>query len=375
LSGDLADFGGRMIQGVVLAHEEFVKANGKKVLLQIIDDQADPVRAIHKVRDIVAADEIVGIIGPMMSSGATVVAAWLAKSYPQIPMLTPTATDEGISSLGPNIFQLNVPNSFLARSIAEYAMRCLKASEFAILSPTSEYGRIMSKEFTDAVEAKGGKVLAIQQYQEGNTDFRTEFSRLRAGKLSLDNRRRNIIKGSESLDAFSPRDRKSYMDDSLISFDAVFIASSDAADAAAMASHAAFNKLGGVLLGSSGWYDRALLSDGKRLVEGAYFSAPFADVAGEEPYQRFAKAFAARWDNRQPDKERVSGLSYDAARVFFDAWLKSNGQNVPQAIVQQKTVNGVYGTYTFDSMGANNSVHVLTIQKNRFVLSDSCPAK
>ena len=375
LSGDYAEFGGRMVQGVVLAHEEYVKHGGKKVLLQIVDDRADPVRAIHRVQDIVASDEIVGIIGPMMSPTATAVAAWLSKTHPEIAMITPTATDEGIASLGSNIFQLNVSTASLARSIANYALTCFHAKDFAILSPVSDYGRIMTQDFTQAVEEGGGEVLAVQQYQEGATDYKTEFSRLRARKLALDNRRRNIAKGLEDPSVFSPKERKEYLDDSLISFDAVFIASSDPADAAAMASHTAYNKLGGHLLGSSGWYGRGLLADGKHIVDNSFFSVPFTETADDAPFKAFAKAFATRWENATPDKERISGLSYDAMRIFLESWQKSDGKNTVALILQQKDFPGVYGTYQFNAQGANTEQHILTVQKGKFLLADKCPTK
>lgn len=374
LSGEFSDFGARMVQGVVLAHEEFVARNGRKVLLRIVDDRADPVRAIHRVQDILAQEEVAGIIGPMMSPAATAIGAWLSKAFPEIPLITPTATDEGIASLGANIFQLNVPTTMLARSIAQYALTCLNAREFAIFSPLSEYGRIMSEEFTRTVEAGGGQVYAQQSYQEGAPDFQTEFSRVRVRKLNLDNRRRNMNKAHEALDIFPGKERKEYMEDSLITFDAIFIPAADPADAAAMASHTAFNKLGGKLLGSSGWYGRALVADGKRIVENSYFSVPFTETSDDVEYQKFNKAFGARWEGQQPDKERVSGLSYDALRILLDTWVKAQGKSVPSAILYQKTFPGVYGTYSFDASGTNSAQHILTVQKGKFALSDSCPA-
>lgn len=373
LSGDFADFGSRMVEGVVLAHEEYVTKNGKKVLLRIVDDRADPVRATHRVQEILAQEEVAGIIGPMMSPAATAIGAWLSKTYPEIPMITPTATDEGIASLGQNVFQLNVPTATLARSIARYALTCLNAREFAIFSPLSEYGRIMSEEFTREVEAGGGHVYAQQSYQEGAPDFQTEFSRVRLRKMNLDNRRRNLNKANENLDNWPGKERKEYFEDSLITFDAIFIPSADPADAAAMASHTAFNKLGGKLLGSSGWYGRPLLSDGKHIVENSYFSVPFAENESDSEYTKFVKAFSNRWQGQQPDKERISGLSYDAMRILLDSWTKAQGKGVAASILSQKNFPGVFGGYAFDSTGANSAQHILTVQKGKFALSDSCP--
>jgi ABC-type branched-subunit amino acid transport system substrate-binding protein/outer membrane protein assembly factor BamD (BamD/ComL family) len=375
LSGDYSDFGLEMVQGALLAYEEFTAKNGKKLLLRIVDDRADPVRAIRRVQNAMENDAIVGIVGPMMSPAATAVGAWLATTYPQIPMITPTATDEGIASLGTNVFQLNVPTASLARSVADYALRCLDAHEFAIFSPLNDYGRIMSDEFSRQVELNGGRVLSMQYYQEGNVDYQTEFNRVRARKLSLDNRRRNIAKGVEAAETYSPKGRREYMEDSLLSFDAIIIPTADPKDAATIASHTAFNKIGGTLLGSSGWYGKPLIVEGKRQVENSYFSVPFTEVLEDSSYQKFLKSFQSRWDGHQPGNNKVSGLSYDAMRVLMNTWIKSQGNNVPQAILAQKTFPGVYGTFEFAPNGANVAQHIMSVRKGKFTLSDQCPTE
>jgi hypothetical protein len=48
-----------------------------------------------------------------------------------------------------------------------------------------------------------------------------------------------------------------------------------------MAGQIAFHKLSGTLLGTSGWYGRNLLIQGKRLVEGSYFSVSIGESGGK----------------------------------------------------------------------------------------------
>ncbi|HSQ42606.1 MAG TPA: penicillin-binding protein activator [Fibrobacteraceae bacterium] len=375
LSGDYAELGQEMVQGIVLAYEEFCAKNDKKkLLLRIVDDNGDAVHAIRRVQNVVMTDAVVGIIGPMMSHAATAVAAWLGESHPEIAMITPTATDEGISSLGDNIFQMNVPTAAMARAIATYSFSCLNARDFAIISPLGDYGRILSDEFSKTVESLGGQVRAMQYYEEGAADFQTELNRVRGQKLDLDNRRRNIARGLRDADAMSSKTRKEYLDDSVLTFDAIFIPAADPTDAATMVSHLAFNKLGGILLGSSGWYGKPLLGDNKRLVEGAFFSVPFTETSDDSAYKRFASAFANRWDKAQPEKDKVSGLSYDAMRILLDSWLNMGEGDLPSAIKAKRVFPGVYGSFEFNRDGVNTAQHILTVQKGKFALSDNCPA-
>ena len=86
-------------------------------------------------------------------------------------MITPTATDDGIAALGPNIFQMNIPLGVLGSKIAKYAMDNLNIHDFAIISPSSEYGATLSKVFRDEVEKKGGEIVNEQVFDEGTHDF------------------------------------------------------------------------------------------------------------------------------------------------------------------------------------------------------------
>jgi ABC-type branched-subunit amino acid transport system substrate-binding protein len=126
------------------------------VNLRLADTRADAATALRRTQQAVDQDSVIGIIGPIMSAPAATVAAWLGSNFPKIPMLTPTATDEGIARMGNNIFQVNVSMDYLAESIAEHAMQCLGIREFAVLSPAGDYGNAMSQSFIRAVESRGG---------------------------------------------------------------------------------------------------------------------------------------------------------------------------------------------------------------------------
>ena len=365
LSGDLAELGAAMNQGVSLAFDEYKKRFGKDLQLLVIDDQGDPVTSVRKAKIALQQESVIGVIGPMMSGSATAVAAWMSRAYPEIPMITPTATDNGIAQLGSNIFQLNPPPSILSAAVAEYAINCLGHREFAILSPYSQYGEVMSNEFA---ESMGASVVAYQQYEEGNADFNTEFKLLRTRKFEIDNRRRNMQRGIAKVNSIIPKERAQWMADSVISFDGVFIAAADAADAATMASNAAFNKIGGQLLGTSGWYGRSLLAQGKRYVENSYFSVPFSETADNSSFEAFAKKFEKKWRSK-PKGDKVSGLSYDATKIILDAYSKKPTVSIPQVILNQKEYPGAYGAIVFDKNGTNKSTEIVTVNKNRFNLA------
>ena len=368
LSGDFAEFGAAAIQGVLLAQEQ--AGLTKKVNVRIADTRADAAQALMRTQQAVNQDSIIAVIGPIMSAPAATVAAWLGSNFQNIPMLTPTATDDGIAKMGPNIFQVNITMDNLAQSIADFATKCLDIREFAVLSPLGDYGSSMSSSFTRAVERRGGKIVAFRNYEEGRPDYKTEFDLLRDVRFKQDNRRRNIARGASDLDAVSPKERRFYMSDSTFNIPGIFIPATNPADAGAMVSQVAFNRFSGVMLGTSGWYGRELLIRGKRLVDSSFFSVPALDMNGNsENYDKFAKAFQERWGT-EPGEDKVSGLSYDAANIVFST-LARKPESLTNAINNTELFKGVYGDIKF-KRGANVNTKIVTVQKGKFETMNGC---
>ena len=371
LSGDFAEFGAAAIQGVILAHEK-AGLQGK-VNLRVADTRADAAQALLRTQQAVNQDSVVAVIGPIMSAPAATVAAWLGSNFQNIPMLTPTATDDGIAKMGPNIFQVNITMDNLAKSIADFATKCLSIREFAVLSPLGGYGASMSQSFTQAVERRGGSVVTFRNYEEGRPDYKTEFSLLRDVRFKQLNRRQNIARGAADLDAVNAKERRAYMQDSTFNIPGIFIPATNPGDAGLMAGQVAFNKISGVLLGASGWYGRELLIQGKRQVDSSYFSVPAMDMDGNnENLKKFVSEFKERWGD-EPGEDKVSGLSYDAANIVFSS-LAKKPNSLTNAINNTANFPSVYGEIKF-KRGVNTNAKIVTVNKGKFETVEGCPAK
>ena len=371
LSGDYAEFGAAAVQGSLLAYEQ--SGLKDKVNIRFQDTHADAAIAIMRTQRAVNQDSVIAIIGPIMSAPATAVAAWLGANFQHVPMLTPTATDGGIAKLGPNIFQVNITMDILAQTIADFAIKCLDIREFGIMSPLGDFGTSMSENFTRAVERRGGEVVAFRNYEEGRPDYKTEFNMMRDVRFYQENRRRNIAKGVSDIGALSQKDRKAYLSDADAVFPGLFIPATNPADAGAMVSQAAFHKVSGTYLGTSGWNGRELLIQGKKLVEGSYFSVPDNDMNKDKsPYTQFVKDFSARW-GVEPGEDKVSGLSYDAANVIFTSLAAIDGKqdDLTHYINATKDFKGIYGNIKF-RRGANANTKIITVNKGKFEIVTTC---
>jgi ABC-type branched-subunit amino acid transport system substrate-binding protein len=369
LTGDMATFGTDVVQGVVLALEQ---SQRKDISYRIIDTQGEPAISVRRTRTIIQQENVVAIVGPIMSATASAVAAWLSEAYPGIPMITPTATDEGVAELGTNIFQLNLPTSILARTVANYATDCLNHKEFAILTPNTLYGEIMAKVFAQSVEAQGGQIIGVEVYKEGEADYQKNFDILRARKYAQLSEKKRLASGIPLDRPYSDaKARRAFLTDSIVKFDGLFIAAADPADAALLAKQKDFYKIEAQLLGSSGWYGKSTLRSGRKYVENAVFNAPFLENRGDAIWKSFRSAYGKRW-NAYPGSDRVAGLSYESAKMIFS----QKAPNILKGLQSLRKIKSVYGQMEVSAAtGGNEKAHMIQIRNGKFKILNGCPVK
>lgn len=363
-SGASADFGIKELQGVTLALE---KAGLKdKINIRLADTRADGVQALTKAQKIINQDSVIAIVGPIMSDAAKTVAVWMASQHPEIPMITPTATDDGIGKLGPNIFQVNVSMGSLAQGIASYAVRCLDIKEFGALDPIGGYSTGYIESFSQAVERLGGSMIGVKEYKEGKSAG-TELNMMKDSRASQLARRENIAKGAKDPSNVDAQQKRALTS---IDIPGMFIPASSPKYAGQVASNFAASKIKGTLLGTVGWYGPELFEDGKTAVEGAYFSTARFDLdSAQSPLVKFGKEFQERW-NEPIDISRVAALSYDAANIVFSA-LEKKSDNLARAIGEMESFAGVAGEVKFKH-GANVHANIVTVKNGKFELVDDC---
>jgi ABC-type branched-subunit amino acid transport system substrate-binding protein len=124
------------------------------------------------------------------------------------------------------------------------------------------------------------------------------------------------------------------------------------------------------MLGASGWYGRELLIQGKHLVDSSYFSVPGLDISGnKDKFDEFAKAFKEKW-GEDPAEDKVSGLSYDAAKIVFSG-IQKEVESLTKYLNNTSSFESVYGEIKF-VRGANSNTKVVTVRKGKFYVMEGC---
>ena len=377
LSGMDADIGKQIVQGIQLAIDRFGVFADFKVKVAMCDTRGNMLETARKVQELISEHHVSVIIGPILSQNAIVAASSLVGK--DIVMITPTATDDGIAGLGPNIFQMNVPLGVLGARIARYAMDNCTIRDFVVFAPANEYGAALSKGFREEVEKKGAEIVNVTTYEEGTKDFRDQFEKLR---IILNKRKQQRTALEKSLEGEAQAEVKTkktdaktdkhYVppEDTTLQIGGLFIPS-ECEDAVMIASQLLFHRIHAQLLGSTGWYNPKTIADGKDYVNNALISTNFqAGGDNDREWLDFKGVYKARYN---ADPERIAALGYDAAMIALQAIKDKGGERagvsqIAQGIGAVKNYKGASGPISFDPVGrVNTEAAIMKIKEKQFL--------
>jgi branched-chain amino acid transport system substrate-binding protein len=294
LTGTTATFGESTVKGVQLALDELNAAGGiggKKVTIISEDDQSKPEEAATAAQKLITQDHVIALIGEV-SSSRSLAAAPIAQSNGVI-MISPSSTNPEVTKKGNFIFRTCFIDPFQGTVMAKFASTNLGLKRVAILTDVkNDYSMGLTQFFKEEFVGKlGGSVVGEQAYSEGDSDFRSQLTSLKAN-----NPEALYVPGY-------------YTEVGLIARQA--------------------RELGITvpILGGDGWVSDKLLEIGGPALNNSYYSNHFSNDSPDSSLQGFISRFKAK-NGGNPDA--IAGLAYDAARLLFDA-LKRLSTEDPQA--------------------------------------------
>lgn len=384
LTGSFAAFGEQSLQGILLAAGVFdgaAAANGHGgVRVRVRDSKSSAEGAEAAVRELAGDPEVGAILGPLSMSETA--AAARAADGAHVPLLSLARADRGAPA-SPWAFRLGLAPELEAAELAEYAMSELGAKRFAILYPGDTYGRTLEGLFWDAVEERGGAVVAVASYDPEATDFKDPIRRL-AGFALLSDAEQHAIAERDRLRTrarkLPPREARAMLEAAgaltgpdgsplppLVDFDALFIPDSHE-NVVLLAPQLAFHEITGVqLLGTNGWNHPDLVRIGEPHVEGAVFTASYhREVAHPMAYE-FARRFETVYAHA-PDALAAAG--FDAANLVLGRWIAGadSRAELRQNLLGLRNQPGIAGVLSIDAAGqALRRPQLLTVDEGRIV--------
>ncbi len=183
LTGAIAVYGKNVSQAVTLAVEEVNAAggiNGKTVELITEDDSFKPDNTVAAFKKLVTKDKVLAVVGAL-TSNCTLAITNLAQGA-KVPLITPTSTNDKVTTAGDFIFQACYKDSFQGKVVASFAASDLGAKTAAVLfDKANDYSSGLKGAFEGAFTAAGGTVVA-ESYNTNDKDFNAQIAKIKTSK-------------------------------------------------------------------------------------------------------------------------------------------------------------------------------------------------
>jgi ABC-type branched-subunit amino acid transport system substrate-binding protein len=387
LSGNFAAFGLEALRGILLAAGTFDAQipidQRSRIRIEVRDSGGSPGLAAAAVRELAQEEGVTAIIGPLLSKECE--AAAVTAEIQRVPLLALTSRKE-VASGRSYVFRVRTMPSDEVETLVDHAMRELEAQRFAILYPRDAYGSGVSSLFWDAVEQRGGRVVALAAYDPEAVDFGDAIRRLvgyellTADEQALIKEREKLIRSARRLppeEAAVVREEARGMlgpnDDPLppiVDFEAIFIPESHE-KVALIAPQLAFHEAtGATLLGTEAWNHPDLVSIARKHVEGAYFTASFFGESTVAYVREFADRYVETFGAPADD---FSATAYDAARLLLVQLARgaNSRQDVRDRMLEVRGFPGVSGVLSMRADGnARKRPFLLSVRRGRIVEAD-----
>lgn len=338
LTGPGAPYGKQVMEGILLAEKAsidqgLVKKGELKLLIE--DDGTEPSGGVNAIRKLIDADGVRIVIGALASSVTLSVAPVAEKN--KVLLLSPGSSNDEISKAGDYIFRIAPTDSYDGEFLASTMYKRYAVRSAAVLHLNNDFGRGLATRFSQVFESLGGKVVAIEAFAQGATDFRSHLTRIGASSpqaLLL------IASGNENITCLKQRKELGFV--------------------AKVFAPSTFN-------------DPEMVKLAGDAAEGVIFSAAaFEAIQHQENVRKFLEVFKKEYGR---DPTTFSAYGYDALLILLNQ-IKSQGYdatNVKESLYKMPPFYGASGRTSFDKNGdAEKELSLFQVAKTKIQpLSDN----
>ncbi len=164
MSGPSQLSGEQMVQGINLYLQDLNHQggiDGHPVKLMVFDDQNDQTQAKEQAQRIVGDRRILAVLGHYYSS--TSIAAGEIYDAANIPVISGSATAEGVTADRPSSFRTIFSNSVQGSFLANYLHHILGEEQVSIIYTPDNYGESLANAFVNAFRGLEGEVASQWQ--------------------------------------------------------------------------------------------------------------------------------------------------------------------------------------------------------------------
>ena len=398
------------LHGIQLAVDDYNQTVSVKIALEVRDTERNPGIAARQVADLCSDENVSAIIGPVIS-GEVFAAAGIANER-GVPLITPTATANGIAAIGPYIFQANPDYDIRGRAAAAFAYSTLGARRFAVLAPTDAVGKQMADSFIAEVDTLNGEMIDVQWYSAGTNDLRIELTAMRrkalerfevptidfGAKMKQSELNKFITWGVNQhvLDSVIERrltvpvtllfgERGKLIADSLristhlekmkydslgfpvTNIDAIFVPIASSDEIPIVSSQLKFFNIQAQVLGTDDWNDMTALDQNRQYTDKTMFTVDTYTNSSSDTYRTFEAKYQRANNDKTPGTNALFG--YDVAKMIIQiiSQGKTRRADVAAALAHIEEFEGLHSKISLSLNRVNACLTVLQYKNRQFL--------
>ncbi len=316
LTGAVASFGDEFRRGAEVAQDELNK-NGNAVSVTFEDTALDPRQAVDAVNKLVSLDNVDAVFVSAYSEAA---ASHQITDRKGIPELVLWDSNPQLEAMGDKVFALG-PWTPASGEVTAQFIHDKGIKKAGIFGYVQEWSQAVSEAFKNKFASLGGTITASEFSNPGDTDYRTELSKIIASKP-----------------------------------DAVYMTTEDFLKGVKQLRNLGYK---GIII-TSDLLDNSQTANDPALFEGVYGSQ-VADPAVAET-SHFAELYKQKF-GEDPKKILYGAWGYDAVQVLYRSSMDFPNHDIIKGLYDID-YNGASGHIKFDAQGSSKTIPKMFVVRN-----------
>jgi branched-chain amino acid transport system substrate-binding protein len=323
-----------VLEGIKFAVDEYNFKTEKKVALLIRDSNRDKKRISEIHSEFAERKDIPVVLGPVFSDEVRY-ALDIFKGT-DIPIISPTATDNDLTDLNPNFFQANPNFSVRGKVMAQYIYFVENKRKIAVLSASAGYSATEAMAFIKEFQAIGGTIVIHETYNSSS--------------FQLDEPVKNIARQVKKIEG-------------------LYLPLSDKIDAPVILSQLYQHKIDVNLYGNQDWFMAKGFETSTNLSNKLTFISDYYIDYENPGYKEFAAKFK---EKTGLNAERNALYGYDLAKFVLDIIDDKifDKDTIAAKIKSGSVSEGFHNNISFNKYRINRYLNIVRFKDGIFELID-----
>lgn len=325
-----------ILEGIKFAVSEFNYERDDKIGLLIFDTENDSEKITNYRNQIVNNPGVKVILGPLFSNEVEFTLQEFKSS--DIPVISPTATDNDLTLINDFFFQANPNFVIRAKVMAQYIFYVENKRKMAIFNSIDGYSPLLAAEFSNEFQRLGGEIVAKFTYKSGDL---TSDALLDSTKLAA--------------------------------AEGIYVPLSEKGDAPFVLSQIVQTDIDTPLYGNQDWFLAKGFETSPELSNKITFTSDYFIDFNDTGYQNFNENFLAK---AKIDANRNVLYGYDAAKYVLTV-LRNISRDRKTIKIKMETgisINGIHNNISFDQNRINRFLNIVRYRDGVFELVDKFKA-